>query len=1236
MALREVGLKFVADDVAAFIRDTDRAREAENRFVRSISDGAPTVARSSQVMIGAMRQVGALATTAFFEAGRAALRFAGDGIQAAGDFEAGMLRFKAVTGQALQESGMSLEQFSTLFLEMGAKTQFSAAQAQEAAINLAKGGIAPATIAAGALASTLDLAAAGELDLALAAEITAKQLGVWADQGVDAADVANLMAQAANASTVNVDNLALGLANVGGVAKVAGLSFEETVQTMALLSPGFSSAADAGTSFKTFLSNLIPTTKDQIKAMTDLGLFTRATGSAFYDAQGNFVGMEEASRLLQEATQDLSQEQKVLALETIFGSDAIRAAALIAEGGAEGFTAIGESMTAAGGAAEQAAARNQGLNFALESLRGSMETLSIVAGEKIIPVLTSVVNDALIPLANSATTALQGMDGLGSIVEEIQPLFFGATAAAVAYQISLAGGLAPALAAVALKAQAAAVALGTTLLPLAAIAASVYAVTKAYQEFNDKVETAGRKVLESRQWWNDSTAALENYHGQSEQVQRALSGEAQELENLRAVQEEHLESLGRRMAAGMVTDSQYQIEIMSLNKQADAIAAATQQLNFKTESLHLASEGSVTYQMALENMSSSQDSFTQSVGVSVEQMEAFAAEIRQIRDESVRTLQAIGSSGASFMGRMESAERAHQQRVADIIKGSGGGGGGSRVSASEETNKRIEELNQQTNDRLVDQEEDTQRRIADLEKQNQDQLLDLEQQTQNKLVAIDQKAAAQRIAELERLKATILTTYADLVAAQEANDLDLIGADEKRMAALKAREEAEATARAATQHAIAEANATAAAGDAALAQEVLKIRQESIAAQQRLDEEYARRQAELAGNPEALAALKQQYDEATAAIKTAEETKVGLARTAAEQHKGAAEQEKADVVAAAEGQKAELIAKAEAQKAEILAKAEEQKAELLAKAEEQKNKIIEAAQNQASATGGIQGQSIAERLAAEEAAYQEELRKQATAYALEQAEQLKHLGQMLINYVDNQFAMGKISEDKQKELTGVLRAEFGVQESLSEALFDDMKKHVDDWSTNTKEPISTFVDRIHGVTSTAIDAQKAVDDLTVKSVKDLTDQFTSGAIPSVEEFIRQLAAIPSRVETEVHTNYTESGTRPDQLPGERALGGPVRRGNPYIVGERGPEIMVPSESGGIIPTSELMQIVAASKSTARASASFAAPPASPAQIATSYSYSNAMTNNWNYSPTYSSAPRSPQQDFAIMRVLASA
>ena len=59
-------------------------------------------------------------------------------------------------------------------------------------------------------------------------------------------------------------------------------------------------------------------------------------------------------------------------------------------------------------------------------------------------------------------------------------------------------------------------------------------------------------------------------------------------------------------------------------------------------------------------------------------------------------------------------------------------------------------------------------------------------------------------------------------------------------------------------------------------------------------------------------------------------------------------------------------------------------------------------------------------------------------------------------------------------------------------------------------------------------------------------------------------------------NPGESGDReqtshggPDQVAHGRAAGGPVKRGQPYIIGERGPELFVPKSHGFISPNSEL-------------------------------------------------------------------
>jgi len=387
--------------------------EFESSLSRVESEGTSFASRTGNRM-------GLLLAAGFAAAAGAVAAFGASSVSVASDFEAGMNRFRSVTGSAVEDAGLTLDDFKNKFLELGSATQFSAAEAQQAAIELAKGGVGVEDILGGATQAALDLAAAGELDLAPAAEIVAKQLGVWGETGVQASDVADLLAQAANASTVDVDDLALGLAQAGGTAKVTGVEFRDLVQSMALIAPNFQSASDAGTSLKTFLARLAPQTDAAKDAMAELGLYSEQTGSAFFDAQGNFIGMEAAARILHAATKDLSEEQRLQAFNTIFGSDAIRAAAAIANAGAEGFNAMGVSMAAAGSAAEQAAIRNQGFKFAMDELMGAVETLQIVLGTLLLPLLTAIINEGLKPMVEGVIALVQSFTAAGGGAEQLQ------------------------------------------------------------------------------------------------------------------------------------------------------------------------------------------------------------------------------------------------------------------------------------------------------------------------------------------------------------------------------------------------------------------------------------------------------------------------------------------------------------------------------------------------------------------------------------------------------------------------------------------------------------------------------------------------------------------------------------------------------------------------------------------------------------------------------------------------
>ncbi len=226
----------------------------------------------------------------------------------------------------------------------------------------------------------------------------------------------------------------------------------------------------------------------------------------------------------------------------------------------------------------------------------------------------------------------------------------------------------------------------------------------------------------------------------------------------------------------------------------------------------------------------------------------------------------------------------------------------------------------------------------------QNDLSKIEESGQQKLLDIDRKYAEQRAAAYKALAADILTTSADMVAAQEANDLELAGMSDEQLKAMQPREKAESDARKKAAEAAKEAQQTAATEGAEFAQKQYDERMKQIEAQQRLDEQYYKRQQELAGNPEALAVLQQQYDEATAALQQASQIRIDLAKQAADEAK----------------------AKAEEEKQAVIASAQEQASKVKGASEEQKNAVISSLQaqaNQANAWAGTMS-SAADRVVA--------------------------------------------------------------------------------------------------------------------------------------------------------------------------------------------------------------------------------------------------------------------------------
>lgn len=262
-----------------------------------------------------------------------------DSAQKAMDFSYQISNIKALTNMGDAE----LEQVRKKALDLGAATQFSSIEAAQGMTELLKAGMSVEEVMNGATDAALNLAAAGELSLPEAAEIMSTAMNAF--KVTDAAHAADILAGAANASATDVHELKYALSAVSSVAAGVGMSFDDTNTALAVFAQNGLKGSDAGTSLKTMLMRLEPTTKSQMDAFQQLGLITEQGTSAFYDAEGHMKSLADIAGLLHDRMKDLNPEQQQSLLNDMFGSDAIQGGMIMLKEGAEGVRKMQEEMT---------------------------------------------------------------------------------------------------------------------------------------------------------------------------------------------------------------------------------------------------------------------------------------------------------------------------------------------------------------------------------------------------------------------------------------------------------------------------------------------------------------------------------------------------------------------------------------------------------------------------------------------------------------------------------------------------------------------------------------------------------------------------------------------------------------------------------------------------------------------------------------------------------------------------
>lgn len=392
----------------------DRTTGTQVPFRSSLGQSTAEIGRMSDKAQQAATQVG----TGLLAFGVGLTAFVGLGVAKYAEYDAAISRTIAVTGAY----GEELQAIRDLTVDLGGSTVFTAREAAEGVTELGKAGVSTADILGGGLAGALDLAAAGEIAVADAAAIAATTLTQFKLEGRDATHVADLLAAGAGKAQGGVGDLSQALGQSGLVASQFGIDVEESIGTLTAFAAAGLLGSDAGTSFRTMLLNLATPTAQQAELL-------KAYNIEAYDAQGNFVGITSLAGQLQAGFRGVDQESRDMALGVIFGSDAIRAANVLYDEGAQGIEGWIGAVDDAGYAARVAATNQDNLRGDLEKLGGAFDTLMIGFGE-----------GANGPLRAVVTGLADLLDGLAGMPPEMQQAI--TLGAALVGGIALIGGAA--------------------------------------------------------------------------------------------------------------------------------------------------------------------------------------------------------------------------------------------------------------------------------------------------------------------------------------------------------------------------------------------------------------------------------------------------------------------------------------------------------------------------------------------------------------------------------------------------------------------------------------------------------------------------------------------------------------------------------------------------------------------------------------------------------------------------
>ncbi|WP_407572144.1 phage tail tape measure protein [Deinococcus altitudinis] len=393
------------------------ATEVSTEALGASVEGA---AEHVQSFTGAMQEHDPVAREAAMNEAKTALAFTVTAAAAAGlaaalvvsyntaaDFEQAMNKAGATT-EATGAQMRSLEQAATSrqLEDIG----INGLQAASGIEELGSQGLSTGAIIDGGLVTSMKLAKAISADVAVAAGIAASSVKAFGLENKDLAMVADVTTNAVNGTSIKIENFGDAIAAGGSQAKSSRLDFAQFTAIISFMTDKAVSASEAGTSLKSFLVALAPTSKTAKDEMQRLGF------SAF-DSQGKMKDLAQIVTELQSKFGGMTDQQRLSSQAILFGTDGVRVFNALMEQGATGLQDRIDLLTRMGSTDRAVEKQMAGVRGEQEKFNAALKNLGIVVGESFLPAGTKILNWArdTAGYLKDAVTALERFQNTGAL-----------------------------------------------------------------------------------------------------------------------------------------------------------------------------------------------------------------------------------------------------------------------------------------------------------------------------------------------------------------------------------------------------------------------------------------------------------------------------------------------------------------------------------------------------------------------------------------------------------------------------------------------------------------------------------------------------------------------------------------------------------------------------------------------------------------------------------------------------